>query len=609
MLKKKHKKYIYLFAAAILIALQSTSVFAEDSCLFRNNENTSGLNVIKDLNQGWGREWYVDAKTGNNEASDGTSLKSPFKTIGMALSKAKPGDVIVISAGLYRERLYINKKGAKNNPIIIGPRGNGEVIIDCSEKISGWEKFKGNIYKADCSFAPIAVVVDEMPLFPEFSVNNLGEGKWYYDKNEKTIYLYTPDGKNPKLCDVGVITSDKYQNGVNIHDTSYIVLYGLTIRFAGGCGVTILGSNNRIEKCNIKYNGNMGIRIFSYKEIHSSNNKITKNHVYHNFIRNWPRGRFKSGSWGSGIGINGSPDNYLIANTVHKNGGEGILTFNASNNTLIKNNISYDNWSVNIYIDGPSNCTIENNLVFCNEPTPKDLYNNGDRNPNDGKNLRRLRAEGIMTADEKSPANFKNAKIINNIIINCRRGITHYAAVGDSGLKNVLIANNTIILPNAKGTSENYIGIRIPYNNGNNKDVLIANNIITGKHPSTYLLDLGLGIKGEFNGLTFSHNLWYHTGKQKPFHIGSWTRKNDIDFRAWQNLTRKNKQGKASLYVNPKFVNTAEDISSMVKPASDSPAVNAGIVIDGLITDYYGNIRSNPPDMGAIELIKDDDKE
>ena len=230
--------------------------------------------------------------------------------------------------------------------------------------------------------------------------------------------------------------------------------------------------------------------------------------------------------------------NKFSANTVHKNGGEGLLAYGSSSGTSIKNNISYDNWSVNIYIDGQAECIVDKNLIFCNDPKPGDLYNNEDKTPQDGKNLRRLRAEGIMSADENSPGTFKNAEITNNIIISCRRGITHYAAVKDSGLKNVLIANSTIILPDAKGQGEDYTGIRIPYNNGNNHDVILRNNIISGSHPDTYLLDMEgrpAMSNSEFNGLAFEGNAWHHLTNPKPFKIRNGRLSaEDIDFNKLQ---------------------------------------------------------------------------
>lgn len=515
------------------------------------------LDIVKDLKPGKvGRDYVIDGTKGDDVRGDGTIL-NPWKTISRAFDyyakRPAPGDVIRIKAGVYRERLFIRNCGTKENPIMIGPFGNGEVIIDCSSEIKGWDLYKDKIYKANCSFVPTAVVVDERPCFPEFSLDKLKEFEWYYDVKEKIIYLCLDKGSSPASRDIGVLSNDGYQDGVLINDAHYITLYGLTVKYAGGRGISILGNYIIIKKCNVKFNGGIGINIFTYNKTQSFNTEILNNNIYHNFMRNWPRGRYKWGGWGGGIISHGTPNIQLKGNIVHNNGGEGIVTHGGQGGSAILDNIVYDNWSVNIYIDHQPNSVIENNLIFCNEPEPRDLYNNGDDNPNDGKNLRRLRAEGMMTADESSPATFKNAKITKNIIINCRRGITHYGKGQGSGLKDVFVANNTIIVPDAKGQGEEYIGINVPYNNGNNVNTVYSNNIIYASHSKTRLLSmetpLSLGV-GNFGGVIFKNNIWYHDNNTRPFHIGpQWLDLYDFDFFSWQKVCKDKCSG--DIYQKP----------------------------------------------------------
>ena len=101
------------------------------------------------------------------------------KTIAKGISQLKAGDTLVISAGRYKECFWVRCKGTADNRILIGPAGNGEVIIDASADITGWEPYKGQIYKAYCEFRPAALVVDECPLFPEFSLGSMNEGRWF----------------------------------------------------------------------------------------------------------------------------------------------------------------------------------------------------------------------------------------------------------------------------------------------------------------------------------------------------------------------------------------------------------------------------------------------
>ena len=603
MLLKISKKSIIISLFAC--TLYTNNAFASPEHSFWDKERMSHLNVVKDLKQGLGRIWYVDKQIGYDQKGYGGSLKTPFKSIRHALGRLKPGDTLVIGAGIYRERIYFNRSGTSDNRILIGPRGNGEVIIDASKKVNNWTPYKGSIYQAACSFKPTAVVVNEKPLFPEFDINKMSKGSWYYDKNNQLIYLSTFDGKNPDDCDIGVIIDDGYKDGFLINDADYITLYGLTVRFAGGRGISILGDYNKVINCDVKFNGGIGINMFQYGKKKTTDTEIANNHIYHNFLRNWPRGRYKNGGWGGGSISHSTPNTLFRGNLVHKNGGEGLLAHGGEGGSIFENNIVFDNWSVNIYVDNQPNCRIEKNLIFCHNPDPGDLYNNGDKNPRDNKNLRRLRAEGIMTADENSPATFQNAKIVNNVIIGCRRGINHYAARADSGLKNVLVADNTIIIPSLEGVGEKYIGIRIPYNNGNNFNSVYRNNIIYASNPDTYLLDITTDPfrkNDDLHGLTFDHNLWYHVTNPKPFHIGpAWQKSFDTDFKVWVMKCKPIGQGIGSMFVDPKFVNVNQLSFKAAELSKDSPAIGKAIPIEEVKTDFLGNLRDIAmPDIGAL---------
>jgi hypothetical protein len=603
------KTYFRLYLTIIIfLHIFISPAISDDKCL--SETETTNLDIAKDLKPGVvGRDWYVDGVNGDDNRGDGTSFKTAWKTIGKVFDyytgRPAPGDCIRIAAGLYRERISIRASGTAENRILIGPYGNGEVIIDASDKIEGWELYKRQIYKARCHFMPTAVVVEEKPMFPEFSLEKITNDRWYYDNDEKTIYICLPNGLNPTSKNIGVIKDNEYENGLFLDHAQYITIYGLTVRYAGRHGISVLGNNNRIEKCNLKFNGKGGITIWSYGKTVSSNNEVIKNRIYYNMMRNWPRGRYKWGLWVAGA-VSAGQNTKFIGNVVYKNGGEGLLAAGRQGSVVFRDNIVYDNWSVNIYIDSQPNCLIERNFIFCREPDLNELYNNGDTNPRDSRNLRRLRAEGIMTADETNPASFQNAIIINNIILGCRRGITHYAKAADSGLKNVLVANNTIILPEKQGMDENYIGIRIPYNNGNNDNAVYRDNVVYGSNPSTYLLsvDTGQDLNDQFHGLTFDHNLWYHTKNPTPFHLGpSWKDSYDISYKVWAMKAKLAGQEQGSMFCDPKLANVKEFSADAVKLLADSPAINKGLPIKEVTTDYFGNPRNNAPCIGAVEFI------
>jgi len=609
--RKNNKRHnVALLGVIAFIFFIVPSAYAQTDSRWWNSSGTKALSVYNDFSHTpIGRDYYVDGKNGN-DGNIGNSLDHAFKTIERALKELKGGDIILIKSGRYKiNRITIYQKGSPENRIMIGPFGDGEVVIDASMNIGKWLPYKRNIYKTECLDKPVAVVINETPLFPEFSLRDVKEETWYYSWKEKVLYVYAPNGTNPNDSEVGVIEDSKKQHAIFLSGAQYVTLYGLTIKYAGGKGIEILGDHNRIERCNILFNGNSGISMFNYGKKVSHGTEIIKNRIYYNFMRNWPRGRWKDSGWGKGIDGFYAKDVKIIGNIISQNGGEGIGA--PGDGAIIKDNIVSDNWSVNIYINKRKDVLVEGNLIFCHEPNMRDLYNNGDKNSRDGKCFRRLRAEGIMTADEKSPAVTSNIRITNNIIVNCRRGITHYGAVRGSAMKNILIAHNTIVLPNAKGNGEDFIGIKIPYNGGNNENVSIFNNIVSAKHSSTYLLHIKtdpLGRREPFLGLSFDHNLWYHSSKKKPFHLGSkWFRANDIDFKTWLKKVDYPEQEKGSKFAEPGFANDDTFTDGGLKLTVNSKAIDAGVIINSITNDYDNNLRSDGfPDIGAFEFIKKD---
>jgi hypothetical protein len=524
---------------------------------------------------------YVDGSIGSDITGNGSSAK-PWKTIKKAVGYLKPGDTLSIMGGTYKERITITKSGSATGRITIGAFGNGEVIIDCSPSIGTWTPYtettiKG-IYKATCSFKPTAVVVNEQPIFPAFSITGINENEWYYDSTARIIYLCPAGAIKPTSSNVGVISDDAYSDGVLINNAHYVTLYGLTVRYAGGRGISILGNYNEIRRCNVKFNGHTGINMFNYGSTRSTDIIVAENHIYHNFLRNWPRGRYKWGSWGGGAISHGTSRTQYIGNISHKNGGEGLLAYSGSGGTIWRNNIVYDNWSVNVYIDNQPNGIIEGNTIFSTNPDPHDLYHNGDSDPGDNKNLRRLRPEGIMIADEDygrtPPANLNNVRIVNNIISGCRRGINHYGEAAGSGLKNFFVSKNTIIVPDAKGAGESFVGIRVPYNDGNNQNVVFENNLIYATNPSTYLLymvtDPAVTKASDitFSNITFKGNTWYHAAKANPFHVGpDYHTAYDIDFNKWETICKAN-------CIADKYKNITTQIKLVLDKIADIFAAN-----------------------------------
>jgi hypothetical protein len=574
---------------------------------------TTPIAPVRATSHPGGRTFYVDGAHGS-DGGDGRSEPSAFRTLGRALAESaapiQPGDLVLVKAGLYRERFIIRKRGSPEAPIVVSAAGDGEVIVDASAQMANWAPVSGQTYRVKPGFAVTAVVVDQRPLLPEASVASLVEGRFHYDASSGDLYLWCPGGGDPGGHDVGVVRDDEYQDAIGLNDASDVTLYGLTVRFAGGHGISVLGDRVRIEKCRALFNGKAGINVFGYGSTESANVAIVGNEIYQNVLRNWPRGRYKLGGWSMGAVSNGTPGILFQGNVSHRNGGEGLGAYAGRGGAVFRDNLVYDNWSVNIYVDNQPHGVVESNLVYCHTPDPSDLHGNGDPDPSDGRNERRLRAVGIMTADEKysrtPPANLSDILVANNLILNCRRGFDHYAQASGSGLKRVRVLHNTIVVPDADGPDEAYVGMRLPWNAGHNADSVIENNVVYATAPGTYVLsggDADRGTADTFAGLRLDHNLWFHAHHARPFHWGPDGSRYDLSHSDWAALPGA-AHGEGDETADPRLRDAVGFTPADLAPIDpSSPGVDRGI--DAGIPEDYSH-RRRPAgggfDMGAWEL-------
>lgn len=93
---------------------------------------------------GYSKEYHVD-RTGNNR-NPGTS-EQPFLTIQTAADIARPGDVITVHEGVYRESVNPPRGGISDNERIVYRAAEGEKVeIKGSEIVTGWEKLTGTVW-------------------------------------------------------------------------------------------------------------------------------------------------------------------------------------------------------------------------------------------------------------------------------------------------------------------------------------------------------------------------------------------------------------------------------------------------------------------------------
>jgi len=121
-----------------------------------------------------------------NDPANG-SREKPFQTISAAALVAQPGDVVIVHAGVYRERVDPPRGGGSNETRIVYQPAPGEkVLIKGSEPIKGWEKLENDTWRVVISndffvsFNPYADVI---------------RGEWYntpadkFNRHTGAVYL------------------------------------------------------------------------------------------------------------------------------------------------------------------------------------------------------------------------------------------------------------------------------------------------------------------------------------------------------------------------------------------------------------------------------------
>jgi len=340
---------------------------------------------------------------------------------------------------------------------------------------------------------------------------------------------------------------------------SYLNVSGFEIRNSnvngtvqGGVGIHLdSGMHNKISFMKVYHIREQGIIV-------EADNAIVEDcEVYDcalsNINLNMPVG------WANGISIakeqsNGITDNVVVRRCkVYNNYGEGINAFVVQNVT-VEDCICYDNWTMNLYLNDATNCTLQRNICYNsdNSTFPK----------RDGE------FTGITLADEISNGttipHSANNKVINNFLYNANLDAFWWSLIPNTGLDNVLIANNTVI-------NGNFHTGHFAFNNIINVNSSIINNIFTGNV-----------LVPDNQGLTFSSNNWLTTPPT-------------------------NAMGNGDVIGNPLILsigntNAGQLTGDYFKLTNNSPCIQSGIVLTDVSQDFFENNRDNLPDIGGHEF-------
>jgi hypothetical protein len=576
----------------------------------------------------------------------------------MSVLNAANGDTVLIRKGFYREGIDYSG-GAPTTPsaskhLTFGSYGDGEVILDGSFRVPTWTLQSGTVYKSSAlsgTWVPVAVVVNDVPLLqitqsytgttgggvPNTDPTTItsGSGQWGWQATGRFIWADF-GGINPATADIVVPSNDGAQNFCTLIGGQYIDFIGLTLRGAGSSGLWTYPSGSgvrsgaasfiTVKQCRAKFNGKAGI-VFKGGQ----GNQVLLSYVYHNVLTNWPRGNGGNanagGGWPGALNFEDELSGVVRGCVSRMNGGEGIISYGGSNtlttgSMLFEQNFSIDNWSVLMYMDNQPNDIYRQNFLYrrpFSQHVPELIWPAGASLGGSFpyNNLEKY-SVGLMIAEESGSAAptgasyLANFFVYNNIIVNCRHGLTDYGeSVSTHGWKNGVVANNTVVMPPNEG-SVTHSGMYFQDDGSNSTGTKVQNNVVysynvdpgTGhtNNPAAYGICVS-EFAGTVTGIALDYNCYYSANSTNPFLTGSGP--TTQSFSSWKTTTGELAH---SVFGDPVLADLSglrgNDASaylySMAVQGSGGAAAAAGVDLSAsFTTDFTGATRTRWS-MGAF---------
>jgi len=226
--------------------------------------------------------WTVAPKEIPGIASD-----EQMRTIAEAVSRAQPGDTIVIHAGVYRESVRIDRSGSEDQPITIRAAEGQTVILTGADRITDWTKegspdadvcstpwphkfvaWNKNYTHPDDEFHRLIgrceqVFVGGYPLRQVLEHDKLTRGTFYVDLNAQRLFVRGYDNRDIAGNKIAVEASAR--DRILSVKGSHIVVQGLRFRYAANRAqqgaVEFAGNHITVKDCIFEYTNASGAQF------------------------------------------------------------------------------------------------------------------------------------------------------------------------------------------------------------------------------------------------------------------------------------------------------------------------------------------------------------
>ena len=225
------------------------------------------------------------------DTNSGASPDAALRTIQRAADLAKPGDVVLIHPGVYRESVRVRTSGTRIQPTVFRGAGPGVVLDGADERmVAGvnWKAGSDAIYAYDAGFQTTHVSTELGRLFNYRSLDDLralragAPGGFFADK--RRLYLKFADGSSPAAHS---IHAGRLARGFVLDKLSWVAVENLEFRYFGGAGDGVaieLRSCTacRVSRCRIHEAGRAGIWVEG-----GDRGRLEDNEIWDTSINRW----------------------------------------------------------------------------------------------------------------------------------------------------------------------------------------------------------------------------------------------------------------------------------------------------------------------------------
>ncbi|MCC7374072.1 MAG: right-handed parallel beta-helix repeat-containing protein [Verrucomicrobiales bacterium] len=201
-------------------------------------------------------QWVVDVNHPRAADSNPGTDDAPFKTLGAALRRIKPGTTLKIKGGVYRESVNLENSGTANDPVIIEVEPGERAVLCGTDPITGWQPVESSSpgqWTATVDGSPEMLFVNGR-LYEECEAQQSpGPGQFAKEKTGtgSRLRLSLEPGLNAKELH---IEGSRRRSGFIAKGVSHTTLRGLEVTGFQGPGIAFGdGTSNQVERCLVYY--------------------------------------------------------------------------------------------------------------------------------------------------------------------------------------------------------------------------------------------------------------------------------------------------------------------------------------------------------------------